>query len=139
MTVDLNEPFPILPEEINIIFDLAGSISNSAHSITSAIKQSDLVLVPICNELKSINAGLNTLAEIMNINQNLAVIATKLQKKRKNDIFNHWQGSIDFKNIKNAVHGKVSPNIHILPLKYSVVFDNIFEKERSIQQIMQES
>ncbi|MGV6851614.1 MAG: hypothetical protein ACWA5R_05450 [bacterium] len=56
MVIDLNEAFPDIPDEIDIVFDLAGSISNSAHSITSAIRQSDLVLVPIYNELKAITA-----------------------------------------------------------------------------------
>lgn len=65
-----------------MIFDLAGSISKSALSISSAIRQSDVVLVPIYNEIKSINAGLNTIAEVLNLNKNVVVIATKLQKKK---------------------------------------------------------
>lgn len=139
LSIDLNEAFPEIPDHIDIVFDLAGSISNSAHSITSAIRQSDLVLVPIYNEVKSITAGLNTLAEVLNINPHVAVIATKLQKKGKEDHFKDRKDSSDFRNIEKAVHSKISPDIPVLPLKFSAVFDAIFEQEKSIQHIMQES
>lgn len=65
-------------------------------------------------------------------------MATKLQK-RKNDIFTDWSESIDAKNIKAAVHDKIGYFIPVLPLKFSAVFDVIFEDEKSIQQIMQTS
>ena len=136
LSVDLNDSFPDIPENIDIVFDLAGSISSSAHRIKSAIKQSDVVLIPIYNEVKSITAGLNTLAEVISLNKNVIVVATKLQKKGRLDIFKSWKGSADFKNIQSAVHKRVSADIPVLPLKFSAVFDGIFEQEKSIQQIM---
>lgn len=141
MVIDLNEAFPEIPDDsgIDIVFDLAGSISNSAHSITSAIRQSDLVLVPVYNEVKSITAWLNTLAEVLNINQHVAVIATKLQKRGRTDLFKDWKQSSDFRNIENVVHSKIDPDIPVLPLKFSAVFDGIFEQEKSIRQLMQAS
>lgn len=54
MAIDLNELFPQINDDI--VFDLAGSISYESYSITSAIKQSDVVIVPIYNEVKAINA-----------------------------------------------------------------------------------
>ena len=87
LSVDLSDPFPEIPDDIDIVFDLAGSISKSSLSITSAIKQSDVVLIPIYNEIKSITAWLNTIAEVMHFNKNIIVIATKLQKHKKDDIF----------------------------------------------------
>ena len=47
LSLDLNDTFPSIPDDVDIVFDLAGSISKTAYSITSAIKQSDVVLVPI--------------------------------------------------------------------------------------------
>ena len=79
--MDLNEPFPKIPDNIDIVFDLAGSISNDAKSITSALSQSDLVLVPIYNEIKSIKAGLSTISECLPLNPRIVVIATKLQRR----------------------------------------------------------
>jgi hypothetical protein len=56
ITVASDEAFPVIPDDIDIIFDLAGSISKNAHSITSALQQSDLVIIPIFNELKCLTA-----------------------------------------------------------------------------------
>jgi len=56
LSLDLNDEFPFIPDDIDIVFDLAGSISKSSLSISSAIKQSDVVLIPIYNEVKSIKA-----------------------------------------------------------------------------------
>jgi hypothetical protein len=105
ISVDLNEPFPEIPDNIDIVFDLAGSISNDAKSINSALRQSDIVLVPIYNEIKSIKAGLSTIAECLPINSHIAVIATKLQKRGYRDVFSDRVQSQDMVNIRNAVHG----------------------------------
>lgn len=136
LCLDLNDPFPEIGEDINIVFDLAGSISSSALSITSAIKQANVVIVPIYNEVKALKAGLNTLAEIQALNQNIIVVATKLKKRHKTDIFTDWKKSEDYQNISEAVHQQISPDISVLPLKFSTIFDTIFEQEKSISQIM---
>ena len=139
LSIDLNESFPDITDDIDIVFDLAWSISKNSLSITSALKQSDLVLVPIYNEVKSITAWLHTLSEILNITNNVSVIATKLQRRWKLDLFKNWNESADFKNIKAAVHSKIDKNIPVLPLKFSTVFDTLFEQEQSIKQIMAKS
>ena len=50
-------------DDLDIVFDLAGAISSDARSITTAIKQSDVVVVPINNEFKAIKAGLHSISE----------------------------------------------------------------------------
>lgn len=137
LSVGLNDAFPELPSEIDIVFDLAGSISNTSQSIVSAIKQADLVIVPIYNELKAITAGLNTVAEVLRLNQNAIIVATKLQRK-KWDRFKAWDKVGDYCNIASAVQQHY-PKIPVLPLKYSTVFDAIFEQECSIAQLIQKS
>ena len=139
LSVDLNDAFPLVPNNIDIVFDLAWSISKTAHSITSAISQSDLVLVPIYNEVKSMRAGLNTLAEVLDLNKNVVVIATKLQKKNKLDTFKDWSSCSDFLNIREAVSKNIGSEISVLPLKFSRVFDTLFEEEKSIAQLMKKS
>ena len=62
IALDTEDEFPDVGD-IDIVFDLAGSISKSAHSITSALKMSDYVIVPIYNEFKCLVAGLNTIGE----------------------------------------------------------------------------
>ena len=97
------------------------------------------MLIPIYNEVKSIEAGLNTIAEVLNLNKNVVVIATKLQKKKKLDSLKGWDKCSDFLNIEQAVHSRISSKIPVLPLKFSMVFDAIFEEEKSIDQLMKSS
>lgn len=137
LPIEPHEEFPIIPDEIDIVFDLAGSISKQSPSISSAITQSNLVIVPIYNEIKSLNGGIHTILEVSNFTKNILIIATKLQKQ-KNDVFNNWNESLDFKNIEKMVKANVSFPIPILPLKFSKVFDLIFEKEKSINQIIED-
>ena len=139
ISLDLNDAFPEIPDNIDIVFDLAGSISNSSSSILTAISQSDVVIVPIYNEVKSIHAWINTISEVLQFNKNVFVIATKLRKKGKNDIFRNWKDSADCLNITKMIKAKFGDKIPVFPLKYSEIFDTIFEKEKSISQIMQES
>lgn len=139
IALQTEEAFPeaLVTEDIDIVFDLAGSISKMALSMTSAFKMADYVIVPIYNEYKSLVAGLNTIVQIQEYNQNIIVVATKLQKQ-KNDIFkDNWKESEDFKNIEKALITKIGEGIPILPLKFSKAFDNIFEKQKSIKQLME--
>lgn len=136
LPIEPHEKFPEIPETIDIVFDLAGSISREASSISSAIEQSDVVIVPIYNEIKSLNAGIHTIIEVSNFTKNIIVIATKLQKQ-KGDIFTNWNNSLDFKNVERMVKANVDFEIPIFPLKFSKVFDTIFEKEMSINQLIE--
>lgn len=137
LTVEPNEAFPALPASIDVVFDLAGMISRDAStSIISAVNQSDVVLVPIYNELKCIASGIATINELKHHTKNIVVVATKLQKQ-KNEAFTDWRDSADFKNIANVIGQLVSPDIPIFPLKFSKVFDTIFEREQSIAQLME--
>lgn len=100
----MTDAFPKIEDDIDVVFDLAGSISKSAKSITSAIEQSSIVFVPIYNEVKAINAGLNTIAEVLHFNPNVAIIATKLQRRGSADRNKAWMDCADYQNIKQAVH-----------------------------------
>ena len=94
------EEFPNFPEGIDVVFDLAGLMSRDARpSIVSAVSQSDVILVPIYNELKCIHAGIHTIKELLPYNKNLVIVATKLTK-RKGEVFKDWAESEDAKNIK---------------------------------------
>lgn len=137
LAIDLTEPFPDIPDDIDIVFDLAGAISEHSNSISSALAQSDLVIVPIFNEVKSLNSGIGTIHEIAKFTQSILVVATKLQKQSGERFTGDWRKSRDYKNISAAVQGaEFGFNIPVLPLKFSKAFDAIFEKELSINQIM---
>ena len=139
ITVAPSERFPEFGDDIDIVFDLAGLMTHDAHeSIVSAVEQSDVVLVPIYNELKCINAGINTLRELQNHTKNIVVVATKLQKQ-KGEFFKDWRDSRDCQNIAEVIEKSVGKGIPIFPLKFSKVFDVIFEKEQSIGQLRDSS
>ena len=137
ISLDPNEAFPVFPPEIDIVFDLAGMITKDASpSIVSAVKQSDVVLVPIYNELKCINAGIATIRELRAYTENIVVVATKLQKQ-KHEVFSDWSESEDFKNIARIVWATTEREYPVFPLKFSKVFDSIFEREQSISKLME--
>jgi cellulose biosynthesis protein BcsQ len=129
-------PKELVTHDIDVVFDLAGSISKTALSISTALEMSDFVIVPIYNEYKSLVGGLNTIEQIKQYNQNIIVIATKLEKQKKDVFSSDWKQSEDFKNIESAVKEKTGGGIPVLPLKKSKVFDNIFEEGMSISQLM---
>lgn len=137
LAIDLTETFPDIPDDIDIVFDLAGTISEHSHSISSALAQSDLVIVPIFNEVKSLNSGIGTIREVAKFTNSVLVVATKLQKQSGERFTGDWRQSRDYQNIAEAVqNAAMGFYIPVIPLKFSKVFDTIFEKELSISQIM---
>jgi len=137
LAVDLTESFPEIPDDIDIVFDLAGAISEHSNSITSAVAQSDLVIVPIFNEVKSLTSGVGTINEVAKFTKSILVVATKLQKQNGERFTGDWRKSRDFQNVADAIKANIDFKVPVLPLKFSKAFDAIFEKEMSISQIMQ--
>jgi len=82
------------------------------------LKQSDVIIVPIYNELKCIAAGLHTILEIQSFNRNIVVVVTKLTKQSE-DTGNDWKKFSDFKNVQRFVRQKIAFDIPVLPLKFS--------------------
>lgn len=134
LSVAADDEFPELPPEIDIVFDLAGSISRHAHSITSAIKQSDLVIVPVYNDFKSRKSAIGTIMEIEPIARNILIVATKLQAQ-KGEFVKDWKKSRDFVQIERDIRANIETPYPIVPLKLSKGFDTIFDREQSLRQI----
>ena len=133
-----NEEFPKLPDDIDIVFDLGGALGgDSAPSIRSAVEQSDIVFVPVYNEYKSINGAYHTILEVRELNERIALICTKLEKRR-NEIFRNWKDCQDFKDINRTLSGLAGKKYPALPLKFSRGFDVIFSKEMSLQQLVEQ-
>jgi len=143
LLLDLTESFPTFPDGLDVVFDLAGAISKESHSITSAICQSDLVIIPIENNVKSLASGVGTIEEIFDLKDfkgKCLVVGTKLAKGRKEHFGrNEWDKSQDFLNIRKVMKEKIEKELGIKlpikPLKLSNAFEAIFEKEMSISQM----
>lgn len=134
ISIAADDEFPALPPEIDIVFDLAGSISRYAHSITSAIRQSDLVIVPVYNDFKSRKSAIGTILEIESLTQSILIVATKLQA-HKGEFVKDWRKSRDFVHIEQDIRANVETEYPILPLKLSKGFDTIFDREMSLKRI----
>lgn len=138
LAVDMEEKFPDIPDDIDIVFDLAGSISAHSYSISSALKQSDLVIVPIEDEFSSIDQGIYTIEEAVKITKaSFLVVTTKIETAHKEKIQGgDWSKSKAFLNIKEQVGQALDFEVPVLPLKYSKVFKAVIEQELSIRQLM---
>jgi len=146
--VGQNEEFPKFAKETDMVFDLSGSIGDKALSITSAIKQSNVVVVPIYNHVRSLHGGISTILEVSNFTKNIVVVATKLKKskeylkKRKTGVINKYswrEDCEDFLNIKKQVEANVDFKIPIMPLRFSNGFDIVDDEEKSIIQLVKSS
>lgn len=137
MALKANEEFPEVPDHIDIVFDLAGSITENSRSIISALSQSDMVIVPISNEIKALNSGIGTLREVRRFTPNILVVATKLDKERKDTFQDDWTQGSAFKTVEAQIRANIDFDVDIVPLKRSKAFDAIFEREQSIRQVMQ--
>jgi hypothetical protein len=146
--VGQSESFPILSEDTDIVFDLSGAISNKSLSITSAIKQSNVVIEPIYNHIRCLQGGIQTILEVAQFTKNIIVVATKLTKtktqgkKKEGDLkigLYDWTTSEDFQNIKKQVEANVDFNLPILPLKFSNGFDLVDDEEKSLIELTESS
>jgi hypothetical protein len=144
--VGQNEEFPKFTDDTNVVFDLSGSIGDKAVSITSAIKQSNVVIVPIYNKVRSLQGGITTILEVEQFTKNIIVVATQLKKTKENKRKKEggllikeydWRECDDFLNIeKQLKENGINLNIPILPLRYSNGFDTVDDEEQSIIQLV---
>ena len=135
--VQSDEEFPHIPDDIDVVFDLAGTMTKHDYSILSAIRQSDVVLIPIWNNIGSIRGGLKSISAVAGHNPNIIVIATKLStKSRKKG--QTWEESQDFMAVKNAVltlEEDLGFIPKVLPLKFSEVFETLLRDYVSVHQL----
>ena len=126
-----------MPDDIDIVFDLAGAIDEEARSITSAMSQSDLLIVPVNCEVKALHGAIHTIREargLPDFRGDILVVATKLEKSSKENRQTAWDDTREFKIVQQALRagGYDGP---VLPSKGSKAFDAVFEREMSVNQI----
>ncbi|MEM9358781.1 MAG: hypothetical protein AAGB04_21580 [Pseudomonadota bacterium] len=135
LEIEEGDEFPELPDETNIVFDLGGSLSRgSAPSVLSAVRQADLVIVPCFNDPDAINKSALTLLEVREVNPNILVVATKLEKRGK-ESFTDWSQSYEFQFITGQLDARTDHKWPAVPLKKTRVFEAVQEQRKSIAQI----
>ncbi len=115
MKLNHNDDLEVYPDEFDIIFDFGGFMDKR---VTTALKQSDLVIVPTINEFDDISATVSIIQEIEEINNNIIVVANKTQKG-------------DFDHIKEAIQKYYE--YPIFEIKSSRALPNITNENRSIR------
>lgn len=137
--INPDEEFPNIPDDFDIVFDLGGAISaSSSPSIISAVKQSDLIIVPICDDPRSIAGGIITLNELKQFGKRMLVIATKLERTRFEPKRIPIEDTAGFKNIKASLVQSEHGSLTVLPLRFSRAFENIFKTGVSIEAMVRE-
>lgn len=137
LAIGPNEEFPDLPDDIDVVFDLGGAMGgDSQPSIVSALRQSDVVVVPVSNEYKSINGAFHTIREVTPINDRILIVGTKLEKRRNEFFKDDWRESRDFIEIMDTLSGLIDRTLPAVPLKFSKGFDAIFTREMSLRQMV---
>jgi len=137
LEINPHEEFPALPDDFDVVFDLGGAISESSSaSILTAIKQSDVVIVPICNDPRSIAGGLITLREIRPHGKRMLVVATKLERTRLEPARIPIEETEAFKGVKDSLESQGYGDIPIFPLRFSRAFENIFKTGNSIESMV---
>jgi len=134
-----DEEFPQIPEDYEIVFDLGGALAEgSSPSILSAVKQSDVVIVPICADPRSIAGGVITLRELQSYGKRTLVVATKLERTRTEPKKVPIEDTEAFKSIKESLESSGFGDLTLLPLRYSRAFENIFKTGVSIEAMVRE-
>jgi len=134
-----DEEFPEIPKDYEIVFDLGGALAEgSSPSILSAVKQSDVVIVPICADPRSIAGGVITLRELQSYGKRTLVVATKLERTRTEPKKVPIEDTEAFKTIKESLESSGFGDLMLLPLRYSRAFENIFKTGVSIEAMVRE-
>lgn len=134
-----DEEFPPIPDGYEIVFDLGGALAEgSSPSILSAVKQSDLVIVPICNDPRSIAGGVITLRELEPYGKRTLVVATKLERTRLEPKKVPIEDTEAFKSVTGSLEASGFAEVPVLPLRYSRAFENIFKTGVSIETMVRE-
>ncbi|MBD3821456.1 MAG: ParA family protein [Thiotrichales bacterium] len=136
MQISPLESFPdFATEQIDVMFDLSGDVTEQSHSIVSAVSQSNVVVVPTIPDRQAIYATAQYILTIAPINPNIIVVANQLQKQAK-ESFNDWSESYDFKMIQQLLNDALGFTPTILPIKQTNAFKAIYKNNQSIPEMM---
>ncbi len=118
---------PDFPDNYNIIFDFGGFGGGGGiadNRLSSAIKQSDWVLIPTTRDEDEIQATIDVISEIEKINKNIIIIGNRT-------------GNKDFEFIKKVI-GKFY-DYPVFEIKDSKALPNITKEKKSIHAVVKSS
>lgn len=138
-----NSPFEEFPdfasEQIDVIFDLSGDVTEKSLAVASAVEQSNVVVIPITADRKAIFSAANYILTIANLNPNIILVANMLEKQR-GEKFDRWEESYDYRMIRQLLNEQLPEQFHelpMLPVKLTKVFKAIERNRQSIPEMME--
>ena len=114
------DKLPKLPEDADIIFDFGGYLDKR---VIEALKQSDVVLVPVINEFKDLHTTINFIQEIEDYNKKIIVVVNRAQKG-------------DYASVCEAM--KVFYSYPVFEIKSTRALPNIMKEKKSVKAMAEE-
>lgn len=132
--VEAGEQFPDFPNDYDLVFDLAGTMTANDYSTLSALQQADVVVVPIWNNKGALVAGLKAIHAAHDLGKPVVVAATKLQSKTKKK-GQTWLQSGDYQTVLewvDSVKNDIGYMPPVMPVKFSDTFETVISECTSI-------
>lgn len=115
LQIEPNQPFPILDDDFQVVFDLAGELVGYETSIVSALEQVDKIIVPTVNEDDAITGTAYAITEIETlpaITADIIVVANMLKQDQEED------------EIRTKLSAHLGRAIDVVPVRYSKAFNH---------------
>lgn len=106
----------------NCVYDFGGFI---APGVLKVLQKSDVVIVPCFADIDALKRTIKTIQEMQNVKK-IMVIVTKTERVE------------DFNYVNDAIK-KYFPNIDVLELKKSRIFNSVMESGQSVLELANES
>lgn len=114
------DKLPNLPDDADIIFDFGGYLDKR---VIEALKQSDVVIVPVINEYKDLHTTINFIQEIEDYNKKIIIVVNRTQKG-------------DYESVCEAMN-RYYP-YPIFEIKLTRALPNIMKEKKSIRDMVEE-
>ncbi|MFZ2634197.1 MAG: hypothetical protein WA081_17425 [Desulfosalsimonadaceae bacterium] len=114
------DKLPKLPKDADIVFDFGGYLDNR---VIEALKQSDVVLVPVINEFKDLHTTINFIQEIEDYNNKIIIVVNRAQKG-------------DFESVCEAMQSFYS--YPVFEIKLTRALPNIMKEKKSVKAMVEE-
>jgi cellulose biosynthesis protein BcsQ len=136
--------FPVYSDDKRIVFDLGGMLASGAKSIVSAIKSSDIVVVPVFFESAAVTGAVLSIREIVKLNRNIVVVATKLERNAadKDRMLADYSNSFEFRSIKKTIDRLsegLGVDLPIYPTAKTTMYHQMIKNRKSASELMKDN
>lgn len=113
------ETFPEVPKGMNVVYDLGGY---PERALVPVLQRADVVVVPVFNQLQSIQHTIHALPEITRLAKRIVILITKVQSP------------VDANSVTTALcqAGAINTKTPVFVSKQSRAFDRVMEGGTSI-------